>query len=135
MINIFYGLLLVGWIGVTILYLYLLWKKKPEEFSPLWRRVKKGSSRKKRGKRCPECRNIISVHREVCQHCGYKFPKPEQEAKTESSAERKPRRGKRCPKCQNKIDYTRTVCQHCGYKFPSFESQNEKPKESSQTES
>ena len=33
-----------------------------------------GSGRKRRrGKKCPNCKNIINYYREVCQHCGYKF--------------------------------------------------------------
>lgn len=32
-----------------------------------------GGKKKKRGKHCPGCGQIVDYRREVCQHCGYEF--------------------------------------------------------------
>ena len=89
---------------------------------------KRGSSKRrhghKRGKRCPQCTNLVDSRRKVCQHCGHVFPdsseaeakpKPAPKPKSGSSPSRK--RGKYCPQCHKMIGYERPACQHCGYVF------------------
>jgi uncharacterized OB-fold protein len=112
--RIFYVAIIIAWFaGVTayIFYFQDSWKK---------RRKKEQEHKRKRkiGKRCPQCRNIIDYRRPVCQHCAYKFPEVSEHAEHGSDPRgHKKRRGKKCPKCGNTINYSREGCQHCGYKF------------------
>ena len=50
----------------------------PKPLSPTIKQKtpKKKSRRRRKGKRCPQCRKIIDCRRIVCRHCGYEF-KPE----------------------------------------------------------
>jgi len=126
-------------IGVLLYLLYLrreLSRRKQEEQDESQKRSRH------RGKRCPQCGNIISAHRKVCQHCGNQFSEVEIKESVESEAQetevskevkpskephhhhhsssgrrRKKKRGKKCPQCDKVINYYREVCQHCGYKF------------------
>jgi len=122
-----YFLLLVWTFGLGI-YIYYLRKS---ELKKAKGKSKSHQSKRKRGKRCPQCKNIINAMRTVCQHCGYQFPalaKEEQEVSHHSGSGKKKQKGKKCPKCQNVINYYRTVCQHCGYQFPDISS-DEKPEQ------
>lgn len=127
----------VSYLGITALWvvgvlLYILFLRKE-----LTRRRKEEDDetqkrKRHRGKRCPQCRNIISSHRMTCQHCGNQFSEteikdsPESEGKEHhhsrhghgsSGRRRKKKRGKKCPQCNNIINFYREVCQHCGHKF------------------
>jgi uncharacterized OB-fold protein len=118
-------LIIALWVaGVVAYIIYLrqeLNRRRKEE------KTEDEKRKRHRGKKCPQCQNVISAKREFCQHCGYKFSEIEIKAETEresdhyhhhgSGSHRKRKRGKKCPQCQNVINYTREVCQHCGYKF------------------
>ncbi len=52
----------------------ILAKKKKYESERTYHRRKENEKRKKRsGRRCPDCKNIIDRRRSVCQHCGHQF--------------------------------------------------------------
>jgi uncharacterized OB-fold protein len=140
--QISYGLIVLLWIaGVAGYIIYLrreLRRRNREE-------QKEDEQRKRhRGKKCPQCQNVIGAKRIVCQHCGYRFPESDPHAQVEINREPIPikqekseagghehghsshsshghhsrrKRGKKCPECGNIINYYREVCQHCGYKF------------------
>lgn len=141
--QISYGLIVLLWIaGVAGYIIYLrreLNRRNREE-------QKEDDQRKRhRGKKCPQCHNIIGVKRSVCQHCGYRFPESDSHAQVELNREPLPikqepheahehehrhgshsshghhssrrKRGKKCPECGKIINYYREACQHCGYKF------------------
>jgi len=125
----YFGIITLWIVGVI---LYLLYLRKE-----LGRRLKEekeedAKRKRHRGKKCPQCGNIISVTREVCQHCGHQFSEvpavaAEDQAQRSSSysSRKKKRRGKKCPQCKNVINYYREVCQHCGYKFGPVETPGE----------
>jgi len=135
--QISYTLIVVLWAAGVLAYIVYLRRqlarrRKEEE-------AESAKRKRHRGKRCPQCKNIISARREVCQHCGYKFSEAEMKAATSSSehhhhhssSHHKKRRGKKCPQCQNVINYYRDVCQHCGYQFNSIPASNSGPANSS----
>ena len=107
------------WLGIVG---YIVWRYALGPGRKRW-----GSSRHRKrrpGKRCPKCNNVIYVKRTVCQHCGYLFPKvPKSEEKAEtperssSGGHHSRKRGKYCPQCKTMIDRKRAQCQHCGYVF------------------
>jgi len=129
-----YSLIVALWVAGVVVYIIYLRRQ-------LARRRKEGEAestkrKRHRGKKCPQCQNIISAHRDFCQHCGYKFSETELKAATASSEHQhqhhsgshgKKRRGKKCPQCKNIINYSREVCQHCGYKFNSAPAGNSGP--------
>jgi predicted amidophosphoribosyltransferase len=113
-----YPFIIVAWVAAVGYFIYYM----------IFLRQRKGrskSKRRRRGKRCPECKNMIDYRREVCQHCGYRFPSESGSKEALSSGERtrSKKRGKRCPKCGNKVGYSRAVCQYCGYTFYEHRSQ------------
>lgn len=120
------GLLLLIWLALTVYFGYT-------QIYPRWAAMRRPSSRKRRwfsrskrtrGKRCPECGNLINAQKTICQHCGHEFgsapaPKPP-EAKPpaeKSSSTHHRKRGKYCPSCGRLIDAARAQCQHCNYVF------------------
>ena len=132
------GIIVIWVIGVVLYVIFLrkeLTRRRQEENAESLKR------KRHRGKRCPQCRNVISAHRKVCQHCGYEFSEVEIKQSTETEGQtqhhhhskssgrrRKKKRGKKCPKCNNVINFYREVCQHCGYKFDA-EQPNQGPDE------
>jgi len=109
--QIFYTVVIGLWIAGVVLYIWYFRKS----FIQKRKENEEQRSKRKLGKRCPQCRNIINYKRTVCQHCGYQFP--EVSTHDYHPGQRKKKRGKRCPQCGNIINYKREVCQHCGYKF------------------
>jgi len=115
--QMFYTLIIILWLIGVVLYIFYLRKELGIRIKE--KREQRSAGRRRLGKRCPQCKNIIDYRRKVCQHCGYEFPYvPEPKEIEASSSWRKKKRGKKCPNCGNIINYHRTVCQHCGYKFP-----------------
>jgi len=125
--QIFYSAIIGAWIGGVIIYFFYyrkVWLKKKREAG-------ERRSKRKIGKRCPQCKNIINYQRTVCHHCGYPFPPvPEHKSHTRSGS-RKKKRGKKCPQCGNVINTRREVCQHCGY---TFEADKAKPESGEKSE-
>jgi len=136
--QLIYFFIVALWVGGVVAYIiYLrqqLSRRKKEEA------VEQEKRKRHRGKKCPQCHNIISAKREVCQHCGYRFSEIEieeavakeshhnQHHRHSSGSGRKKRRGKKCPQCHTVVNYYREECQHCGYKF------NGEPLDSSENE-
>ena len=94
--DIFYIVLIVSYlIGVTwYLRSVLMERQEKKESNRSFHRSieadgeKKNSFRRRKGKHCPKCRNLIDHRRSVCQHCGHQFeldpqtpPHPEEAAK------------------------------------------------------
>jgi len=137
----------VSYMGITALWVigvlfYLLYLRRELSRRKQEEAVEDKKRNRHRGKRCPQCGNIISAHRKVCQHCGNEFSEVEVKESVESEAKetqatkeggeskehhhhhhsssgrrRKKKRGKKCPQCDKVINHSREVCQHCGYKF------------------
>jgi len=124
--KIFYTLIIILWIVGIIFYIQYL-RKERENKAEDWKGERK-AGRRKLGKRCPKCRNIIGYYRKVCPHCGYEFYQVPEKKDLEEKRPGKKKRGKKCPQCGNIINYYREVCQHCGYKFPTPPELNEKEK-------
>jgi uncharacterized OB-fold protein len=145
----YFGITLL-WVTGVVLYLFYLrreLKRRKQEEA-----VEDQKREQHRGKRCPQCGNIISSKRTVCQHCGYAFSEVEVEEATKAKGEvsedasedrgsgehhhhhhgssgrrRKKKRGKKCPQCNTVINYYREVCQHCGYKFENVAKPGDQP--------
>ena len=124
--KIFYAVIIIVWISGIIFYIRYLRKEMGNKIDYLKGERKAG--RRRLGKRCPNCKNIIDYYRKVCQHCGYEFYQVPEKKDSEEKSLGKKKRGKKCPQCGNIINYYREVCQHCGYKFPTPPELNEKEK-------
>jgi hypothetical protein len=75
-IDVFHVVLILGYLVALGWYLYFIWsKKQSHERSRNWghRGGETKDSGHRRGKRCPQCRNMIDQRRTVCQHCGHEF--------------------------------------------------------------
>ncbi len=112
--QIFYSAIVGVWIAGVIAYFYyfrnFLRTRKKENSED-------NKSKRKLGKRCPQCHNIINYQRQVCQHCGYQFPEVPEHPGAKTGRRNKKRRGKKCPRCGNVVNHRREACQHCGFKF------------------